>query len=296
MTRYLIHWFTTCSGGLCDRILGLAASICIADMLNMKILIKWDHSDLSSGFKINKEFNWYENQCGFTKVILNNFEYREYFKDENIIEKWGNDNILMWSNMNLFYYALQNPHLKHIIPSNYIEKMSEAINCILEKIFIINKNIVDNVPIYDKGIHIRTGDNQIYNKDKEENYRDYIVNVFKKVKDFSNDSDNFFISSDCLLSVKIAEDIFTNYQYNKGCIIHTNEENKINEDGLNKVLLDLLTLCKCKNELYIGWDSNFSRISALYNLNRKIICYEYDNEIKEISNEVLFSYFSWGKS
>ena len=143
MTRYLIHWFTTCSGGLCDRILGLAASICIADMLNMKILIKWDHSDLSSGFKINKEFNWYENQCGFTKVILNNFEYREYFKDENIIEKWGNDNILMWSNMNLFYYALQNPHLKHIIPSNYIEKMSEAINCILDKVFIINKNNID---------------------------------------------------------------------------------------------------------------------------------------------------------
>lgn len=295
MSRYLIHWFTTCSGGLCDRILGLSASICIAKMLNMKILIKWDHTDLSSGFKINKEFNWYENQCEFKKVIFNNLEYRDYFKDENIIEKWGNDNILIWSNINLFYYTLQNPHLKHVIPSNYIEKMSEAIHLVLEEIFIINKNILDNVPIYDKGIHIRTGDNQIYNKDKEESYREYIVNVFKKIKDFTNDNDNFFISSDCLLSFKIAEDCFKNFEYNKGSIIHTNQE--INEDGLNKVLLDLLTLCKCKNELYIGWSSNFSRISALYNLNRKFICYEYENSpvIKEFSNEVLFSYFSWGK-
>jgi hypothetical protein len=295
MPRYLIHWFTTCSGGLCDRILGLSASICIAKMLNMKILIKWDHTDLSSGFKINKEFNWYENQCEFKKVIFNNLEYRDYFKDENIIEKWGNDNILIWSNMNLFHYALQNPHLKHIIPSNYIEKMSEAIHLVLEEIFIINKNILDNVPVYDKGIHIRTGDNQIYNKDKEESYREYIVNIFKKIKDFTNDNDNFFISSDCLLSFKIAEDCFKNFEYNKGSIVHTNQE--INEDGLNKVLLDLLTLCKCKNELYIGWHSNFSRISALYNLNRKFICYEYENSpvIKEFSNEVLFSYFSWGK-
>lgn len=293
MPKYLIHWFTTCSGGLCDRILGLSASICIANMLNMKILIKWDHSDLSSGFKINKEFNWYENQCEFRNVLMNNFEYCDYFKDENIIEKWGNDNILIWSNMNLFHYALQNPHLKHIIPSNYIEKMSEAIHSILENIFIINKNILDNVPIYDKGIHIRTGDNQIYNKDKEESYREYIVNIFKKIKEFTDDNDNFFISSDCLLSFKISEDFFNNFEYNKGCIVHTNEE--INEDGLNKVLLDLLTLCKCKNELYIGWNSNFSRISALYNLDRKITCYEYDNDIKNIPDQVLFSYFSWGK-
>ena len=40
MKKYIIHWFPFCSGGICDRILGLALSICIANVLDRDILIR----------------------------------------------------------------------------------------------------------------------------------------------------------------------------------------------------------------------------------------------------------------
>ena len=300
MTRYLIHWFPFCSGGLCDRILGLASSICIANILNMQILIKWDHCDLSSGFKINNDYNWYNNQVSHRFIHLTNIESITYFKNTDIIKEWGTDNIMIWSNVNLYNYLLQNPHFLLENQTNYIENFRDSIKLILNEVFIINKSVVDNIKVYDIGIHIRTGDKQIYNKDNEEFYRDYITNIIKNVKQSINENENksIFISSDCLLTYRIAKDYFEDAVYNEGCIIHTSEEDKINEEGLNKVLLDLLTLCNCKEKLYIGWNSNFSRISSLYNLDRKFICYEYENIpniIKECAKETLFSYFSKGK-
>lgn len=298
MTRYLIHWFPFCSGGLCDRILGLASSICVANMLNMRILIKWDHCDLSTGFKINEKYNWYNNQVSHIFINLTNIDSIEYFKNADINKEWGSDNIMIWSNLNLYNYLLQNPYFKNNTQINFVENLRDSIKLILNEIFIINKKVMENIKVHDIGIHIRTGDKQIYNKENEEFYREYITNIIKNIKQIENKDKNIFISSDCLLTYKIAKEFFENIDYNEGCIIHTSEEDKINEEGLNKVLLDLLTLCNCKEKLYIGWNSNFSRISSLYNLDRIFICYEYENipnNIKECSKETLFSYFSKGK-
>lgn len=298
MTKYLIHWFPFCSGGLCDRILGLASSLCIADILNMQVLIKWDHCDLSSGFTINDDYNWYKNQVHFRYINLNNHESIDYFKNIDLINEWGNDNIMLWSNINLFNYLLQNKNFKDI-NIDHIEKLSLAIKNILNNIFIINTQVLDKILKYDIGIHIRTGDKQIYNKENEEFYRHYITDIFKKVKNDIIDKDKkLFISSDCLLSFEIAKDFFKDFNYYKGCIIHTSEENKINEEGLHKVLIDLLTLSNCTSKLYIGWNSNFSRIASLYNTNRDFICYEFENNpniFKPCTKQTLFEYFSWGK-
>ena len=57
MTKYLVHWNCACSGGLCDRILGIASNLCIANALNRKLLIRWDHTDISNGFTINHEYD-----------------------------------------------------------------------------------------------------------------------------------------------------------------------------------------------------------------------------------------------
>jgi hypothetical protein len=295
--RYLIHWYPFCSGGLCDRILGLASTICIADMLKMQVLIRWDHSDLSSGFKINDKYDWYKNQVNFRHLNMTNIDSIEYFKKVNIVEDWNKDNIMYWSSVNLYNYCLENPFLKYLVHKNYIQKFSEAIRLILNEIFIINPKILENVEEnYEIGLHIRTGDKQIYNKENEEFYRNYITNILNIVNTKLNKNDKIFISTDCLLTFEIAKENNLNVIYNKGCIIHTSEE--INEEGLHKVLKDLLELCKCNKKLFLGWNSNFSRISALYNINREFICYEYENEegnIKEISKEKLFSYFSTGK-
>jgi hypothetical protein len=299
MKRYLIHWFPFCSGGLCDRILGLASSICIAKILNMDLLIKWDHCDLSSGFKINEKYNWYNNQVSYRFINLTNIESVMYFKNTDIVKEWGEYNILLWSNLNLYNYLLENTHFLKYKTTNYVQNLSNSIKLVLNDIFIINKQVLSKLKLYDVGIHIRTGDKQIYNKDNEEFYRDYIINILNNIKNMQNDTTGtLFISSDCLLTYKIAKDVFGDIYYNEGCIIHTSEEDKINEEGLNKVLLDLLTLCNCKEKLYIGWNSNFSRIASLYNTDRIFICYEYENipnTIKECSNETLFSYLSNGK-
>ena len=119
--RYLIHWFPFCSGGLCDRILGLASSICISKMLNMQILIRWEHCDLSDGFKINSKYNWYNNPVNFRHVNMNNHESIEYFKTIDIVNDWKDNNIMIWSNVNLFNSCLENPLLKDIIHSEYVQ-------------------------------------------------------------------------------------------------------------------------------------------------------------------------------
>ena len=299
MTRFLIHWFPFCSGGLCDRILGLASSICIANLLGMKILIKWDHSDLTEGFLINPLYNWYENAVQCVYINMNNQESIEYFKTEDIISEWKDKNIMIWSNLNMFSYLRENQYMKELISDDFVNSISLAINKVLNDIFIINPEILRKVQNYDIGLHIRTGDKQIYDKEKEEFYREYITEIIQKVKkEIKNKDEKIFISSDCLLTFDIAKEFFTNFEYNEGIVVHTSSEEKVDKQGLHKVLLDLLTLCNCRSTLLIGWNSNFSRIAALSNLGRKYICYEYENNpdiVKDCSEETLFSYFSWGK-
>ena len=297
---YLIHWFPFCSGGLCDRILGISANLCIAKLLNRKLLLRWDNAPLTPIISVNSEYNYYTYNTPFEFVNLNNFESMEYFKTVDIITEWKNKNIMIWSNINLYYYLSINPFFKDKISRDCIYDFSEAIKYVLKNILNIDHNVFDNYKTYDIGIHIRTGDKQIYDKDNEEYYRDYITNIFDKIKDHNEFSDGktLFISSDCLLTFEIAKKYFKNFQYNQGSIVHTAEENKITNEGVYKVALDLITLCNVKDKLFIGWNSNFSRIAALYNENRKFICYEYYNDpntICEISNDLLFSYHSNGK-
>ena len=301
--KYLIHWFPFCSGGLCDRILGLSSNLCIAKALGRKLLIKWDNADLKPVIHINSKHNYYHenNKVNFRHVNLNNFESMDYFKTVDIKNAWGDENIMIWSNVNLYNYLLQNPYFKeHKETTNPIKNLSEAIVEILINYFSIDQRVFDNYKKYDVGIHIRTGDKQIYDKDKEEFYRDYITDIFRKIKEEGSikPEQTIFISSDCQLTFKIASDFFDKFYHNEGDVIHTAVEDKITEDGVVKVLLDLFNLCNCKSTLYIGWHSNFSRIASLFNTKRKIISYEYDNDpkvVKEISAETLFSFHSKGK-
>jgi hypothetical protein len=300
MSKYLIHWFPFCSGGFCDRILGLAGNLCIAKLLNRKLLIRWDNADLRPNVIIKDIYNYYTYNIPFSSKYsnLNNHETIEYFKSANIIPEWGNENIMIWSNVNLYNYILQNPNFNEIDRKNRVKNLSDAIREVLLNYLQLNPKLFDDCKNYDVGIHIRTGDKQIYDKDNEEFYRNYITNIFKKIKADNNikEDQSIFISSDCLLTFKIASEFFEKFHYNEGDVVHT--ANEITDEGVYKVLLDLLTLCNCKSTLYLGWHSNFSRISSLYNIDRKFICYEYENNpkiLKEVSPEILFEYHSLGK-
>jgi hypothetical protein len=300
MSKYLIHWFPFCSGGFCDRILGLAGNLCIAKLLGRKLLLKWDHGSLSPNVTVKDIHNYYTYNVHMNLKYgyLNNHEMMEYFKTANIIAEWGDDNIMFWSNVNLYNYIVQNPYFDTIDKENRVKNLSDSIQEVLFNYLELNPKLFEDCKKYDAGIHIRTGDKQIYNKHNEEFYRDYITNIFKKIKADNNikEHESIFISSDCLLTFKIASEFFDNFNYNEGDIVHTS--NEITDSGVYKVLLDLLTLCNCKSTLYIGWNSNFSRIASLFNINRKIICYEYENNpeiFKEVSAETLFEYHSLGK-
>ena len=298
--KYLIHWFPFCSGGLCDRILGLSANLCISKVLNRKLLIRWDHGEIKPNLDVHHKYNYYNHNIPFKHINLTNLESITYFRNVNINEEWKDDNTMIWSNVNLYNYLLQNPYFQHLRTRDFIKDISEAIREVLFRYLTINPKLFEDYTQYDVGIHIRTGDKQIYNKENEEFYRDYITDIFTKIKKEGSikPDQTVFISSDCLLAYKIAEDFFDNFNYNKGDIVHIAIEGKVTESGMYKVLLDLLTLCNCKSMLYLGWDSNFSRIAALFNPKRRFICYEYENNkdaIKDISNELLFSYHSNGK-
>jgi hypothetical protein len=242
----------------------------------------------------------------YQAVLPTNREGIDYFKTEDIVQKWGENNILYWTNVNLYSYAIHNPYIiNYFLNKNgtslkevdHIKEFSNAIQFILSSIFLINSTVLNAVVTYKTGIHIRTGDKQIYNKENEELYREYITDIFERVSKKLHTDTEVFISSDCMLSYDIAGRYFKNFKHFQGSIIHTSDEKRITPEGLNKVLIDLLTLCKCTDSLYTGWHSNFSRIASLYNPSREFVSYEYENDpqcMKEWELDTLFSYFSWG--
>jgi hypothetical protein len=300
MKYILIHWLPECSGGLCDRILGMTGNLCISRQLNMKMYIKWDIVNLGENLKINDKYNYYRiinySNIEYKSITLNNFELMDYIQYTNIINEWKNKNILIWSNINLYNYFIKNKLITLPI-HNHIKNFSICLKIILHKYLSINPYILLNIPTYDIGIHIRTGDKHFYDKNRESENIEYIKNIFNKIVNFNSDfflKKTIFISSDCNIAYDIAKDYFKNIYYNNGDIIHTAISN--NNNGIYKVLKDLFTLCNCKT-LYIGWNSNFSRLASLYDINRDIICYEYENTniIKYISFEKLFEYHSYGK-
>jgi len=281
----LIHWMPFCSGGLCDRILGLIGTLCIAKTINCPFMIKWDHIPLNSAFTINSKHNYYSYNIPYEYLELNDHDARPYFETTDIRTVWNTKNICIWSNQNLYYFFNKNTNNTCISEDVYLKNIHDSIYELFSTIFIFNNVIQDTIksfPEINIGIHIRTHDNQIFDKEKSNLQIPYITNILNKIKNHikseHNGGTNIFIASDCNLSFKLAQEILKEYsviQY-EGPIVHsgTNEQ-AITKEGLDKVLIDLQLLGKCTSTLYIGWNTNFSRIGALINPKRDIYSYEH---------------------
>jgi hypothetical protein len=297
---FLIWWVTSCSGGLCDRILGLVTTHCISKCTKRKFLIKWDHEDLkiyNKIFSINPLYNYYNFNVPFINLLHDNNYQKFYFKTKDIEKEWGGTNICTWSNQNLFQYT------KYYNSTIFLD----SLQTLFQELLIINKNIQVNIPENCVGIHLRTHDNQIYNKDKREAQLPYIRNKLKMCYDEivkNKNINTIFIASDCDLSFEETKKMFEpdyNVIQNDGVIIHTCEltthkKDIDNTEGLNLVFKDLFSLSKCKT-LYIAWNSNYSRIGALLNTDREIYCYEHPTspeKITKCTKNDLCEYFSTG--
>jgi len=294
LNKCIVWWAPPCAGGLGDRILGIASTFCIAKMLGREFLVKWDNTDLSSAFSINPVYNFYTYNIPSEYIQTDSKSAQAYFKETNLKTEWEGKNVMIWSNQNLFQYAWEKfisfsthepvyefawEKFVSVHESAYESELSLAVIKVFSNIFKVQENILeklDSLPEYDVGIHIRTKDNQIYNKENEEEQRydiwTALVSVRDHLRDTGNVSPTVFLASDCLLSHKIAKELFPDISYIEGPIVHsgTLEPEKLNTEGVRKVMLDLLILCqKCK-KLYLGIHTNFSRIAGMYNLNREI--------------------------
>lgn len=287
--KTLIWWGTTCSGGLCDRLLGLVSTFCIAQHMGRHFLIKWDHAKPSKNiFTINPLYDYYTYNMPFTEKFLNNYESQTFFDSKEQVDKWTEDHIIMWSNMNLFYnYCKEQPEVE------YLARLQKGMKLLFTEILLstrfeplIPKNILKN----STGIHIRTVDKQFDDEKEKEKQVSYIEAVLERCKPHII-TDSIFIASDCDRAYDIAKKVFSDklVLYNEGPIIHSNVSQ--GELGMQKVLADLFSLGECQS-LFIGWHTNFSRIGALLNMDRNFYCYDKENFPERVSLLELSGYFS----
>lgn len=266
----LIWWAPLCSGGLCDRLLGMVTTYCISKELGRRFLIKIDDFDMPNIAPINPKYDYRCNNCPYYSYIADNKEQQIFFQS-NKVDDWKNfENVLTWSNQNLFYYFCMNrPEI------NYRERLIEGFSKVFTEIYhLIPIEVPLGIEEY-VGIHIRTVDKQITDSNAKKENIPYIMQILLKCKEHINkNTDKIFISSDCDLAYDLAKEIFPDYKikYNEGEIVHSGSVR--DGEGLKKVFQDLLSLSKCK-KLYIGWNSNFSRVSVLLNPDREFYVYEH---------------------
>ena len=289
--KTLIWWAAECSGGLCDRLLGLVSSYCIARELRRKFLIKIDNFDVPTICPINKKYDYRYNSCSYVSYIQHNLEQQRFFTEKRCVDEWENiENVLMWSNQNLFYYFCKNrPDI------DYRSKLLEGFSLLFTEILYLEPVCGKNTEEY-VGIHIRTVDKQMNDEGEKVKQIPYIRDVFNKCKKHLELYDNeykIFITSDCDLSYRIGKEIFEGREvlYNEGEIVHSG--NVTEGNGLKKVFKDLLMLSNCK-KVYMGWNTNFSRVSALLNAERKFYVYEYPGRSECVDCDILdiANYFS----
>lgn len=284
MEKTLIWWGCWCGGGLCDRLLGLTTSYCIARELGRRFLIKWDDART---LEVRENYDFYKNSVSYQEVILNNKESQEFFLTTNKVDSLSNvQNILIWSNQNLFYYFCENrPEIR------YEEKLLSGFQTLFTE--ILYPKPCRSLPFFEYiGIHIRTVD------DAKEKLKQvpYITRILKECKNHIEKQDvkNIFISSDCSLAYELAERIFGQKYtvlWHPGEIVHSGKSQ--DEKGLEKVFSDLFSLVNCKI-FYFGWNSNFSKVACLLKPEKELYSYEHPSSqiIKSCSVLEVGNYFS----
>jgi hypothetical protein len=296
---FLIWWVPFCAGGFADRLLGLVTSYCIAKISGRNFLIKWDFTDLSNAFNINSKFNYYTEKPNIDRDLnLNNFEAKTYFQETDLELDWNNQNIMFWSSQNLLKHVRDNKKCKWVI-ENYNELISNTLREVLSDILIFNNAILSSINNlqFDIGIHLRIGDTQLFNPEKEAHFQIQIENIFSNIKAHISQSYSIFLASDCQLAYKLAANYFQ-FSHIPGNVVHSGLTNDRKADtDIAKVMIDFLTLAKHCKSLYIGWNTNFSRVAALYDTTRPIYNFEFSESqpIGLIDKNELYDYFSWGK-
>jgi len=272
------------SGGLCDRIMGFSSLLCICHILDRELLIKWDYTDLTSGFTIHPQYDYYQKNitsCG--NFEMNSYDIQKFFLENDVTQIWEKyNNIFFWSNQNLLQYFLKNIKYSKLplfskYKENYTFLLSKSTRTVLDTIFVLKERVsktLETFPTFDVGIHIRTHDNVITDADKGKFQENYISSIYKNIQEELKKDSSIFLASDCKFAFSLATFKYTCTDGVSNMIVHSGKSETVDEDGLRRVLCDLYILSRNCRKLYIGWNTNFSRVASMYNLNREIICHE----------------------
>ena len=254
--KTLIWWSPSCSGGLCDRLLGMVTTYCIARRLRRRFLIKIDNYDMPKLCPINPKYDYRNYNVEYKGYTQNNIEQPRFYANVKSVEEWDSvENVLIWSNQNLFYYFCKDrPEI------DYKKELLEGFSYMFTEILYLEPiNYVRTGDFI--GIHIRTKDNQIKNPELKYEHVSYITGVLQKCKAALEENNvlysSVFIGSDCDLSYDIAKGVFEGKEilYNVGEIVHSGVV--VENEGYKKVLKDLMSLSVAK-VLFVGWNSNLA--------------------------------------
>lgn len=266
---YSISWRYNPSRGMGSQLYGMITTYCIAHNLKRNFFAQWsDKSPLDIVRQLKLPYIK-------TKEIiaLNDIEQMKYFEDSELESKIHRKNIELSSSQNLYqHFCYNRPQYE------YKETM----------LYILSRSpfLFFNTPSYEYldvrnavGIHVQT------NNPTKNNLTDIIVNCKLHLELFSPKDNVVFIVSKHPEAFDIAVEIFE-------------PEIKVYYDKRPRNdFIDLIHLTKCK-ALYIAWNSNFSRMGALLNVNRFLFTYshpKYTPDIIECNIDELMSYYKGKK-
>jgi len=282
MGKILIWWAPFCAGGLCDRILGMVTTYCIAVELGRDFLIDIGNFD-TENFPVNPKYRIDHTKINCVEITGMNIDQQTYFENGGTNSWETIDTVVIWSNQNLFYhFCVNRPEI------NYLEKLKNGFSKVIGDFFLPKIPMKIQTQEY-VGIHVRTTDTP------SEEYTPYIRKVLLACRGKIREKNwkNIFVSGDCEIVHREALKIFDeeNIRFNSGKIIHTAKT----FSGEIRVLTDLLSLSNCST-LFLGWNSNFSRIPVLLNPDREFYVYEkgYNSDIFPRNETILeiSKYFS----
>ena len=299
-TSALIWRCSSLESGLCSRIFGIITTYCISKDLGIKFFIKWVEPDISSIFTISGKYLLSTHIPGAQHLTLSDRDMMLYFENEDIETKCRGKAIIVPSGQNLYQHFCYNRP-----KCDYKNNLLRVLTIFFPKIFSmdlrthvkLNRNLNEFV-----GIHVRTNAGDLATERERSPYITDVLLRCKHYMDVMNHGKKVFISSDCDVTFVIAKRIFGDSYtllYNRGRLFDTSSRQWCGDvkNGLERFLMDLLSLTKCKT-LYLAWNSNFSRLGAILNPFRTFYTYEHPKHFPGMHKcpvDELMSYYKQSK-
>ena len=288
-------------GGLGDRIVGIISAKVIANVTEQKFFILWTKEN------IKKYLDYEKYDYELNKINTNSIRVYEFMNNRNIAKNFmeNNKNLFeyeinkMYTNNEISEFLFSMPKYIHknfydIIFSEYKSLYNDILKPTKHLLKLVNKYTENKDNIV--GIQIRAGDwtmktnkndyagGHSYKRFKNKTDRDSIIlNIFKKAKEYINDDDFIFITSDCDKVYELAKTLWKeeNIIYNHDIPQHF--DRKSIDNDISKIFIDNYILSQKTRLLVISEYSNFGRIAALSSNHDNI----YDLDLKKIDKKDL---------